>query len=202
MNLTINDLAWEKSNGLIPAVVQHAETGSVLMLGYMNEEALQQTIATKEVTFFSRTKNRLWTKGEVSGNKLQLVNIIADCDNDTLLVLAKPTGPVCHKETATCFADLNQTDLDFVQKLERVIASRDTSRTEDSYTSALFNAGTSRIAQKVGEEAVEVALASIDKDDATLCAEVADLFFHVLVLLRARNLKFSDVLSILKQRMS
>lgn len=200
MNFIVEELAWEKLNGLIPAVVQNAATGSVLMVGYMNEEALQKTIETKAVTFFSRSKQRLWTKGEISGNKLELVDIYSDCDNDTLLILANPIGPTCHKTTNTCFDDLNQTDWDFIQSLEKIIQARNTSRTENSYTTSLFNAGISRIAQKVGEEGVEVVLAAIEKDDDELCAEVADLLFHVLVLLNARKLTISNVINVLKAR--
>lgn len=198
----INELAWEKMNGLLPAIVQDAETGSVLMLGYMNKEALQKTIETKWVTFFSRSKKSLWTKGETSGNKLELINVFPDCDNDTLLILAKPTGPTCHKDTASCFSfiDGNQTDWGFIQNLEKVIGEREQSRPDNSYTASLFNAGTSRIVQKVGEEAIEVVLAAMEKHDDAFCGEVADLLFHVLVLLRAKHLTISDVIKVLKER--
>lgn len=198
----ITQLAWEKMNGLLPAIVQDAQTGTVLMLGYMNQEALSETIETKRVTFFSRSKKSLWTKGDTSGNRLELVNIFPDCDQDALLIMAKPTGPTCHKDTASCFDSKVrlQNDYDFIQTLEKVIDERAQSRPEHSYTASLFNAGTSRIVQKVGEEAVEVVLAAIEKDDDDFCSEVADLFFHILVLLRAKKLKFSQVISVLKKR--
>jgi phosphoribosyl-ATP pyrophosphohydrolase/phosphoribosyl-AMP cyclohydrolase len=170
------------------------------MLGYMNQEALQKTIDTQWVTFYSRTKERLWTKGETSGNKLKVVGIFSDCDQDTLLITADPTGPVCHNGTTTCFPDLQATDWDFIQKLEHVIAERKLSLPENSYTTTLFNAGISRIAQKIGEEGVEVALAAIEKNNAEICGEIADLLFHVLVLLKAKNLSLSDVIDVLKQR--
>lgn len=203
MTLNIQQLAWEKMQGLLPIVVQDAKTSEVLMLGYMNQEALQQTLATKWVTFYSRSKNRLWMKGEVSGNRLKLIHITADCDQDTLLALVEPTGPVCHTGTFSCFGDVNHTnhtDWVFIQKLEGIIAEREHTRVENSYVVCLFNEGISKIAQKVGEEAVEVALASINKEDEAFCGEAADLLFHLLILLRARKLDISKVIEVLKTR--
>lgn len=194
------ELAWKKMNGLIPAIVQDAESGAVLMLGYMNEEALAVTLESGWVTFFSRSKNRLWTKGETSNHKLKCVDIINDCDQDTLLVLAKPMGPACHQGTATCFGDETLTDWTFVINLENLIKTRKELRPEGSYVSSLFNAGKSRIAQKVGEEGVEVALAAIEKNDEELCGEVADLWFHTLVLLQERGLGIGEVIRVLKGR--
>ncbi len=193
-------LSWEKMRGLLPAIVQDAETGAVLMLGYMNQEALQKTIDSTWVTFYSRSKKCLWTKGETSGNKLKLVNIFSDCDQDSLLILATPTGPICHKNTMTCFADANQTDWNFIKTLEKTIDERNNSRNANSYTASLFNAGISRIAQKVGEESVEVVLAAIEKDDQAFCSEAADLLFHLLVLLKARKLNITQIIQVLQER--
>lgn len=200
MKINSTELAWEKMQGLLPAIVQDAKTNTVLMLGYMNQAALEQTLTTQWVTFYSRSKQRLWTKGEVSGNKLQLVDIDADCDQDTLLIRANPIGPVCHTGTAACFKNTKISDWDFIKNLENVIAARQQLFSENSYTSKLFAKGISRIAQKVGEEGVEVVLAAIEKDDQGLCDEAADLIFHLLVLLRARDLSISDVIATLKSR--
>lgn len=191
---------WEKMEGLVPAIVQDAQSSAVLMLGYMNQAALEQTLATKQVTFYSRSKERLWTKGETSGHRLMLVDIVVDCDQDALLVLAHPTGPVCHTGSATCFAAAPQTDWGFVQQLESVIAARQASRSENSYVASLFNAGTSKIAQKVGEEAVEVALAALDQEKEGFCGEAADLLFHLLILLKAREVDISSIIQVLKSR--
>jgi len=193
-------LDWQKMGDLIPAIVQDAKSSAVLMLGYMNQAALQKTLETQWVTFYSRSKNRLWMKGEVSGNKLQLVDVVADCDQDALLILANPTGPVCHTGDLTCFANAQQTDWGFVQQLEGVIAAREQSRAENSYVASLFNAGTSKIAQKVGEEAVEVALAALDKEKEGFCGEAADLLFHLLILLKARQVDISQVVQVLRAR--
>lgn len=198
--IELGELAWEKMQGLLPAIVQDAKTNTVLMLGYMNQAALEQTLTTQWVTFYSRSKQRLWTKGEISGNKLQLIDINADCDQDTLLIRANPTGPVCHTGTPTCFKNTKISDWGFIKNLENVIANRQQSFSENSYTSQLFARGISRIAQKVGEEGVEVVLAAIEKDDQGLCDEAADLIFHLLVLLRARDLSISDVIATLKSR--
>ena len=181
-------LDWGKGGGLLPAVVQHADSGVVLMVGFMNEAALQATLASRRVTFYSRTRARLWCKGEESGNVLDLVAIHADCDADTLLVLARPSGPVCHVGTATCFPDSARPGLAFLAALDELVAARDRDRPQDSYTARLFEAGTLRIAQKLGEEGVEVALAAVARDPEGLLDEAADLVFHLLVLLRARGL--------------
>jgi len=191
---------WEKMDGLLPAIVQDAKTNTVLMLGYMNQKALEKTISTKWVTFYSRSKKRLWTKGEVSGNKLEFVRVMLDCDNDALLIYANPTGPVCHLGYANCFGTSNQTDWDVINRLEKTITERSSTRPSNSYTAKLLDAGISRMAQKVGEEGVEVALAAIEKNDAAFCGEIADLLFHVLVLLKARNLNISCIIDVLKKR--
>ncbi|HEV2614245.1 MAG TPA: bifunctional phosphoribosyl-AMP cyclohydrolase/phosphoribosyl-ATP diphosphatase HisIE [Gammaproteobacteria bacterium] len=196
MNSDINIKSNMVIKDLIPAVIQDVNTHAVLMLGYMNQEAYEKTLETKRVTFFSRSKNRLWTKGETSGNKLELISIFQDCDNDTLLIKAKPLGPTCHKGTQTCF----NTDGDFISALEKIIQSRDENRSQKSYTSELFNSGLSRIIQKVGEEGIEVVMAALEKDDREFCGEVADLVFHLLVLLRARKLQFADIVDVLKER--
>lgn len=198
--MNIENLAWDKMQGLLPAIVQDAKTQAVLMLGYMNQAALQKTLTTKWVTFYSRSRNALWVKGETSGNKLELVTIVSDCDNDTLLITANPIGATCHTGTTTCFGEPKLCDGDFIQTLEKTIQERYELRPEGSYTTQLFSAGISRIAQKIGEEGVEVALAAIEKSNTELCGEIADLLFHVLVLLRAKNLNFADVLGVLKAR--
>ncbi len=199
-NFNTAGLAWDKMNGLIPVIIQDAQSSAILMLGYMNQEALAQTIETKFVTFFSRSKNRLWIKGETSNNKLKLISITSDCDNDALLILADPAGPTCHTGELSCFKKTNQTDWEFMISLQKIISDRDKLRPENSYTTTLLNSGLSRIAQKVGEEGVEVVLAAIEKNDADFSGEVADLLFHLLVLLKARNLSLSDVIKVLKMR--
>lgn len=181
---------------LIPAIIQDVNTNQILMLGYMNQEAYEKTIRTNFVTFFSRSKNRLWTKGETSGNTLEVVSLHPDCDNDTILIRAKPMGPTCHNGTPRCF----YSDTEFLQDLEKIIQQREANTSEQSYVSGLFESGLNRIAQKVGEEGVEVVIAALQKDDAELCGEAADLIFHLLVLLRARQLKFADVIAVLKER--
>lgn len=193
-------LDWNKSGGLLPAIVQDARSGAVLMLGYMNRDALAQTQSTGKVTFFSRSKQRLWTKGESSGNFLTLKAIHADCDNDTLLVLAEPAGPTCHLGTQSCFGAASAPALAFLGELDVLIEQRERDRPEGSYTTTLFAGGVRRIAQKVGEEGVETALAAVAQDDAALCGEVADLFFHALVLLRARSIPLHDVIAELQRR--
>ncbi len=190
-------LDWDKQDGLLPAIVQDAGTQRVLMLGYMNREALQATLATRRVTFFSRSRQRLWSKGETSGHVLDLVSIEADCDNDTLLVQAHPQGPTCHLDRESCFADA---PVNFLSQLDALIATREHERPEGSYTTRLFESGVRRIAQKVGEEAVETALAAVVEEDAALLGESADLIYHLLVLLRARGLSFGDVSRILAER--
>jgi phosphoribosyl-ATP pyrophosphohydrolase/phosphoribosyl-AMP cyclohydrolase len=199
----IDRLDWRKGDGLLPAVVQDARTAKVLMLGYMSREALHVTLNSKRVTFFSRTKDRLWTKGETSTNYLNVVSITPDCDNDTLLVTAIPDGPTCHTGTDTCFGDTVATDattLGFLAKLESVIAERVSSRPEGSYTARLWSEGPTRIAQKVGEEGVEVALAAVAQDDAKLVGESADLLFHLALLLKSRNLSLVDAVAELERR--
>ena len=190
-------LDWEKTDGLLPVVVQHAVSGEVLMLGYMNQEALAKTLDSGKVTFFSRTKQRLWTKGETSGHFLNVVSITPDCDNDTLLVLARPQGPTCHRGTTSCFATAPG---NFLAELDALVARRKAEMPEGSYTSKLFNKGTRHIAQKVGEEGVETALAAVAQGPEELTGEAADLLFHLTVLLRERGLGLADVEALLKAR--
>ncbi|MCH2534128.1 MAG: bifunctional phosphoribosyl-AMP cyclohydrolase/phosphoribosyl-ATP diphosphatase HisIE [Bdellovibrionales bacterium] len=192
------NLDWQKMNGLIPAIVQHADSGQVLMLGYMNEEALQVTQDTKKVTFFSRSKNKLWTKGETSKNYLNLISVSQDCDNDALLIEALPEGPTCHTGEFTCFGPKKQ--FGFLQQLDQIIESRKQSEEDSSYTKSLFNKGLGKISQKVGEEAVETVVASLNEPKDRVVNESADLIFHLMVLLRAQNLKLDDVVECLKQR--
>lgn len=206
MSQTTN-INWDKVGGLVPAVVQDATSGQVLMLGYMNDEALNKTLETGQVTFWSRSKNRLWTKGESSGNVLQLDSIRVDCDNDTLLVTATPVGPTCHLGTPTCF-DSNdpltgngaQPSLVFLHQLEQVLAGRKDADPDSSYTASLYARGTKRISQKVGEEGVEVALAATSGDKAELVCESADLIYHLMVLLQDQGLSMNDVVNKLKER--
>ena len=197
MSDELQSLDWAKGDGLLPAIVQDAGNLRVLMLGYMNPEALAATQSSGHVTFFSRSKQRLWKKGETSGNVLELVSIQTDCDNDTLLVLARPHGPTCHLQRASCFADAPAS---FLADLDALVAQRERERPSGSYTTALFEEGIRRIAQKVGEEGVETALAAVVQDDTALLGESADLIFHLLVLLRARGLSLRDVSSLLQQR--
>lgn len=194
---TIQSLDWGKQNGLLPAVVQDAATLRVLMLGYMTREALEVTLQTRQVTFHSRSKARLWTKGEGSGNRLDLVHIEADCDRDTLLVLATPHGPTCHLGRSSCFASAPG---DYLAQLDALVAGRDRERPAGSYTTKLFEQGLHRIAQKVGEEGVETSLAAVAQDDPALLGEAADLLYHLVVLLRARGLSMADALRVLEQR--
>lgn len=199
----VGALAWHKGEGLLPAIVQHARTGRVLMLAYMNEEALRRTLASGRVVFYSRSREQLWTKGETSGNYLNLVDVSADCDSDTLLVLADPLGPTCHKGTESCFAESAPTGIDplaFLPVLETTIANRIAEKPEGSYTARLLADGPSRIAQKVGEEGVETALAAVTRDDAGLVGECADLLYHVMVLLKSRSLGLADVVEELRSR--
>ena len=193
----IDGLAWEKQGGLLPAIVQDADTLRVLMLGYMSREALQATLASGQVTFFSRSRQRLWMKGESSGDVLDLVRLEADCDADTLLVQARPAGPTCHLGRASCFP---QAPADGLTELDAVIAQRAQELPVGSYTTRLFEGGIRRIAQKVGEEGVETALAAVAEDDDALLGEASDLLFHLLVLLRARGLSLADALQVLETR--
>jgi phosphoribosyl-ATP pyrophosphohydrolase/phosphoribosyl-AMP cyclohydrolase len=188
---------WEKGGGLVPAIVQDAGTRRVLMLGYMDRDALAHTLATGQVTFFSRSRQRRWTKGESSGNTLALVGIAGDCDGDTLLVQARPRGPTCHLGRASCFPDAPG---DFLAELDALVATRADERPAGSYTTGLFEAGVRRIAQKVGEEGVETALAGVVQDDPALLGEAADLVFHLLVLLRARGLGLDALSETLRAR--
>ena len=191
----------KNSEGLVPAIIQDISTKNVLMLGYMNEEAVKQTQETGLVTFFSRTKNRLWTKGEESGNVLNLVSIQVDCDNDTLLIQASPKGPTCHKGTDTCWNEENKQQFGFLSQLENIIKSRKESSTADkSYVASLFEQGLNKIAQKVGEEAVETVIEAKDNDTNLFLNESADLLFHYLILLQAKGFVLEDVVRILEQR--
>jgi phosphoribosyl-ATP pyrophosphohydrolase/phosphoribosyl-AMP cyclohydrolase len=190
-----------KNNGLIPAIIQDNETKTVLMLGYMNQEALNTTLATQKVTFFSRSKNRLWTKGEESGNFLNLVSIKNDCDNDTLLIQVNPVGPTCHTGSDTCWQEGNNSNYGFISKLENTIQERKENATsEKSYVASLFEKGINKIAQKVGEEAIEVVIEAKDNNDDLFLSESADLLFHYLILLQAKGFKFNDVVDVLKNR--
>ncbi|MGN6328403.1 MAG: bifunctional phosphoribosyl-AMP cyclohydrolase/phosphoribosyl-ATP diphosphatase HisIE [Rhodanobacter sp.] len=195
-------LDWSKGEGLLPAIVQHWLSGEVLMLGYMNAEALDETRRSGHVTFYSRSKQRLWTKGEVSGHVLDLKSIRIDCDADTLLIQAEPHGPTCHEGTSSCFgngADVRP-PLGFLAELDALVAQRHADRPEGSYTTKLFDGGIRRIAQKVGEEGVETALAAVAQGDEELLGEAADLVFHLTVALRARGLSLADVAKVLAGR--
>jgi phosphoribosyl-ATP pyrophosphohydrolase/phosphoribosyl-AMP cyclohydrolase len=196
-------LDWNKGAGLVPAIIQHAESGAVLMLGYMNREALQATLERGRVVFYSRSRQRLWEKGESSGHTLSLKAIRVDCDHDTLLISALPAGPVCHTGTSTCFGNEPQSAaerLSFLSTLETIVASRIQDSDEGSYTARLVARGISRVAQKVGEEGLEVALAGAGEDDPQLLSESADLLYHLLVLLRARGLSLEQVVTELASR--
>jgi phosphoribosyl-ATP pyrophosphohydrolase/phosphoribosyl-AMP cyclohydrolase len=191
----------KSAHGLIPAIIQDSETKNVLMLGYMNAEAYQTTIETGKVTFYSRSKQRLWTKGEESGHFLNLVNIKNDCDGDTLLVQAKPVGPTCHTGADTCWQTPNDTTFGFISKLENTIQLRkENADSEQSYVASLFAKGINKIAQKVGEEAVEVVIEAKDANDELFLDESADLLFHYLILLQAKGFKIKDVVEVLKKR--
>jgi phosphoribosyl-ATP pyrophosphohydrolase/phosphoribosyl-AMP cyclohydrolase len=201
MNLFKDKLDWAKNDGLIPAIVQHAVSGRVLMLGYMNAEALAETLSKELVTFYSRSRNCLWTKGETSGNRLELRAIDVDCDADTLLVQATPTGPTCHLGKSSCFdSDAEQAGFGFVGQLEAIIDDRIKNQPADSYTTQLIDAGAQRLAQKIGEEGVELALAAMQEDRREVVSEAADLLYHVLVLLQQQGLRFADVADELEDR--
>jgi phosphoribosyl-ATP pyrophosphohydrolase/phosphoribosyl-AMP cyclohydrolase len=191
---------FDKLDGLVPAIIQDALTDRVLMLGFMNQEALRKTRDEGRVTFFSRTKQRLWTKGEESGHFLNVVDILEDCDEDTLLIKAKPEGPVCHTGSDTCFNEDNKKGIDFLIDLQELIHTRRNEMPEGSYTTRLFSEGINRIAQKVGEEAVELVIESKDQDDDRFLSEAADLVYHLLVLLSARELGIGDVARALESR--
>lgn len=198
----------KNTDGLIPAIIQDVETKNVLMLGYMNQEAFDTTLSTNKVTFFSRTKNRLWTKGEESGNFLNLVSFALDCDNDTLLIQVNPVGSTCHKGTATCWNEENKQNFGFLSQLEQTIQQRkelselgsDLRQNDNSYVVSLFEKGINKIAQKVGEEAVEVVIEAKDSNDDLFLSESADLLFHYLILLQAKGYQLNDVVNVLKNR--
>ncbi len=193
---------FSKSEGLLPAVVQDARTGAVLMLGYMNERAYQLTQEKELVTFFSRSRNELWTKGETSGNYLKLVAMSVDCDQDAILVSAIPMGPTCHEGTESCFAENTPRPLSMLTRLQATISDRQSSRGESSYTASLFEAGIDKIAQKVGEEAVEVVIEAKNNNTDRLLNESADLLFHLMVLWKAKGVTLEDVCGVLEQRAS
>ncbi len=189
----------KSSDGLIPVIIQDNITNVVLMLGYMNQEAFDKTQQEKRVTFFSRSKNRLWTKGEESGNFLNVNSLLIDCDNDTILIKASPAGPTCHTGADTCFNEKN-ISLNFLTELETIIRDRKNNPTDKSYTASLFAKGINKIAQKVGEEAVEVVIEAKDNNDELFKGEAADLLFHYLILLQAKNFTLNDIISVLKSR--
>ena len=195
--IDIESLDWTKQDGLIPAVVQDADSLRVLMLGYVSKESLAQTLQCGEAVFYSRSRAQLWRKGETSGNVLKLVSLTADCDNDTLLMLARTAGPTCHLDRASCFPEA---PANFLAALDQLIETRANTPVAGSYTQKLFESGVRRIAQKVGEEGVEVALAGVAQDEEALLGEAADLTYHLLVLLRARGVGLSDLLACLEAR--
>ena len=194
------ELDWEKTDGLMPVIVQHAVSGEVLMLGYMNPEALDKTIESGKVTFFSRTKQRLWTKGETSGNFLNVVSIKEDCDKDTLLIKVNPVGPVCHTGTDTCWGETNDEPIMFLSYLQDFIVRRYAEMPEKSYTTSLFQAGINRMAQKVGEEAVETVIEATNGTDDRLIYEASDMIYHLIVLLTSKGMRIEDLAKELKKR--
>ena len=196
------ELDFGKMNGLIPAIIQDNYTQKVLMLGFMNEEAYRKTMETGKVTFFSRTKNRLWTKGEESGNFLYVVSIASDCDNDTLLIKANPAGPVCHTGADTCWGEKNEQDIMFLKELQDFIDKRHEEMPEKSYTTSLFKSGVNKMAQKVGEEAVETVIEACNGTDERLIYEGADLLYHLIVLLTSKGYRIEDLARELKERHS
>ncbi|MCF2658821.1 MAG: bifunctional phosphoribosyl-AMP cyclohydrolase/phosphoribosyl-ATP diphosphatase HisIE [Parabacteroides sp.] len=193
-------LDFEKMGGLIPAIVQDNDTNKVLMLGFMNEEAYEKTMQTGKVTFFSRTRNCLWTKGETSGNVLKVISVLVDCDNDTLLVKAHPTGPVCHTGADTCFGEKNEEAIMFLKYLQNFIERRRQEMPEGSYTTSLFMKGINRMAQKVGEEAVETVIEATNGTDDRLIYEASDLIYHLIVLLTSKGMRIEDLAKELKKR--
>ncbi|MBU3023358.1 bifunctional phosphoribosyl-AMP cyclohydrolase/phosphoribosyl-ATP diphosphatase HisIE [Aestuariibacter sp. A3R04] len=196
----MSQLSWEKMDNLLPAIVQDAVSGKVLMQGYMNQDALSTTLTDKRVTFFSRSKQRLWQKGEESGNTLNLVEVSSDCDHDSLLVLARPKGPTCHTGAESCWFDNGVPAYTFLADLERVLADRKFADPDSSYTASLYSKGIKRIAQKVGEEGVETALAATVQDKEELKNEAADLLYHLTVLLQASDMSLKDVIAVLQGR--
>ena len=193
-------LNFEKGGGLIPAIIQDEKTNHVLMLGYMNTSALKKTLETGKVTFYSRTKKDLWTKGETSGHFLNVSTILTDCDDDTLLISVHPDGPTCHTGDITCFGNPEESLISIIDELEEVIADRKAHPREDSYTSRLFARGINKIAQKLGEEAVELIIESKDSNKELILNETADMFFHMLILLHQKQVGFNEVLAVLKER--
>jgi phosphoribosyl-ATP pyrophosphohydrolase/phosphoribosyl-AMP cyclohydrolase len=203
VSVDISKIDFAKGDGLVPAIVQDADSGAVLMLGYMNREALDATLARKRAVFYSRSKQRLWEKGETTGHTLDVLDVVADCDSDTLLVSARPRGPACHNGTLTCFGDEPRSaaaGIAFLARLEGVIAQRATEKPESSYTAKLLDKGVARVAQKVGEEGVELALAGVGEPQDKVVEESADLLFHLLVLLRARGINLLEVVEKLESR--
>lgn len=198
--IDVKQLDWDKGNGLLPAIIQDSNNLRVLMLGYMNAESLAQTLETKRVTFFSRSKQALWVKGETSGNTLDFVSAEIDCDKDTILIRANPQGPACHTGSQTCFGDKQPSDILFLETLGDIIHTRNIDRPEGSYTTELFTEGKSRIAQKVGEEGVELALARMKDDKEEMVNEAADLLFHMMILLEDSGLSIKDVCAELSRR--
>jgi phosphoribosyl-ATP pyrophosphohydrolase/phosphoribosyl-AMP cyclohydrolase len=199
-DINLDKIDWDKGDGLVPAIVQNSDNGQILMLAYMDRAALAQTISSKKVTFFSRSKNRLWTKGETSGNWLDYICGEMDCDADTLLIQARPQGPSCHTGSVTCFNDQTPSNIGFLNQLGRLIAERHKTMPEGSYTTSLFSEGKARIAQKVGEEGVELALARMKDDSAEMASEAADLLFHMMVLLEDAGLSLADAINVLQDR--
>lgn len=193
-------LDFEKMNGLVPAIIQDADTQKVLMLGFMNEEAYDKTVETEKVTFYSRTRKTLWTKGETSGNFLHVVNIKADCDNDTLLITVHPDGPVCHTGADTCWNEKNEEDILFLKELQDFISKRHEEMPEGSYTTSLFQSGMNKMAQKVGEEAVETVIEATNGTNERLIYESSDLLYHLIVLLTSQGLRIEDLAKELKER--
>ncbi|HWU52793.1 MAG TPA: bifunctional phosphoribosyl-AMP cyclohydrolase/phosphoribosyl-ATP diphosphatase HisIE [Tahibacter sp.] len=200
MTIDPASLDWNKGGGLLPAIVQHWRSGTVLMQGWMNEEALRATLAQGRITFYSRSKQRLWTKGERSQHWLRLRGLTTDCDRDSLLLQAEPQGPTCHLGSDSCFGDDAVPVAGFLARLDALVAARERERPAGSYTTQLFEDGLRRIAQKVGEEGVETALAAVAQDEAALVGEAADLLFHLTVLLRARGLSLADAIAELQRR--
>jgi phosphoribosyl-ATP pyrophosphohydrolase/phosphoribosyl-AMP cyclohydrolase len=200
VKMIVMSLDFDKMGGLIPAVIQDTVTLKVLMVGFMNQDAYQKTCETRQVTFFSRTKNRLWTKGEESGNFLDVDEILADCDSDTLLIMARPRGPVCHTGSDTCFGEVNNQGIAFLDYLQKFIQRRKEEMPEGSYTTHLFSKGINRMAQKVGEEAVETVIEAKDNNDDLFIGEAADLVYHLIVLLTAKGFSLDDVAAKLESR--
>ena len=199
-DMNLDKIDWNKGQGLVPAIVQNIDNGQILMLAYMDRAALAQTISSKKVTFFSRSKNRLWTKGETSGNWLDFISGEMDCDADTLLIQARPQGPSCHTGSVTCFNDQTPSNIGFLDQLTTLIFERHKTMPEGSYTTSLFAEGKALIAQKVGEEGVELALARMKDDNTELANEAADLLFHMMVLLEDAGLSLTDAISVLQNR--